>query len=134
MVIFWFICAMMVLMALWFVLPALWRTSADAKTDDARAANLLVYQDQLRELAADLKSGLLSEAQYEQDKEELERRLLEDVGDAKAKSPAKQLRSRALAYAIALAIPVVAIAFYFAVGNPSALNPNVVNPPMMRTR
>ena len=134
MVIFWFICAMMVLMALWFVLPALWQTKADAKTDDARAANLLVYQDQLRELAADLKSGLLSEAQYEQDKEELERRLLEDVGDPKAKSPAKQLRSRALAYAIALAIPVAAIALYFAVGNPKALNPNAVNPPTMRTR
>ena len=134
MVIFWFICAMMVLMALWFVLPALWQTSAEPKTDDARAANLLVYQDQLRELAADLKSGLLSEAQYEQDKEELERRLLEDVGDVKAKAPAKQLRSRALAYAIAVAIPVVALAFYFAVGNPTALNPNAVNPPMMRTR
>jgi cytochrome c-type biogenesis protein CcmH len=134
MVIFWFICAMMVLMALWFVLPALWQTAVDAKTDDARAANLLVYQDQLRELAADLKSGLLSEAQYEQDKEELERRLLEDVGDAKAKSPSKQLRSRALAYAIALAIPVAALALYFAVGNPKAVDPNAVNPPMMRTR
>ena len=134
MVIFWFICALMVLLALWFVLPALWETSTDAKTDDARAANLLVYQDQLRELAADLKSGLLSEAQYEQDKEELERRLLEDVGDGKAKSPAKQLRSRALAYTLALAIPVAALAFYFVVGSPKALNPNAVNPPMMRTR
>lgn len=134
MVIFWFICAMMVLMALWFVLPALWQTSAEPKTDDARTANLLVYQDQLRELAADLKSGLLSEAQYEQDKEELERRLLEDVGDVKANAPVKQLRSRTLAYAIAVAIPVVALAFYFAVGNPTALNPNAVNPPMMRTR
>ena len=134
MVIFWFICAMMVLMALWFVLPALWQTAADVKTDDARAANLLVYQDQVRELAADLKSGLLSEAQYEQDKEELERRLLEDVGDSKTKSPSRRLRSRALAYAIALAIPVAALAFYFAVGNPKALDPNGFNPPMMRTR
>ena len=134
MVIFWFICAMMVLMALWFVLPALWQTAGDTKTDDARAANLLVYQDQLRELAADLKSGLLSEAQYEQDKEELERRLLDDVGDAKKKAPSKQLRSRALAYALAVAIPVVALAFYFWVGNPNALNPNALNPPMMRTR
>lgn len=133
MVIFWFICAMMVLMALWFVLPALWQT-ADAKTDDARVANLLVYQDQLRELAADLKSGLLSESQYEQDKEELERRLLEDVGNRKTKSPSRQLRSRALAYAIAVAIPVAALAFYFTVGNPKAVDPNAVNPPMMRTR
>ena len=91
----------MVLMALWFVLPALWQT-ADSNTYDARVANLLVYQDQLRELAADLKSGLLSESQYEQDKEELERRLLEDVGDGKTKSPSRPLRSRALAYAIAV--------------------------------
>ena len=133
MVIFWFICVIMVLMALWFVLPALWQT-ADPKTDDARVANLLVYQDQLRELAADLKSGLLSEAQHEQDKEELERRLLEDVGDDKTKSPSRQLRSRVLAYAIAVAIPVAALAFYFAVGNPKAVDPNAVNPPMMRTR
>ncbi len=134
MVIFWFICAMMVLLALWFVLPALWQTGPDAKTDDARAANLLVYQDQLREMAADLKSGLLSEAQYEQDKEELERRLLEDVGDGKAKPSSKQLRSRALAYSIGIAIPVAALAFYFVVGNPKAVDPNAVNPPIMRTR
>src|SRR5918993_176060 len=112
MIIFWFICAVMVLMALWYVLPALWQTAADPKSDDARVANLLVYQDQLREMEADLKSGLLSQAQYEQDKEELERRLLEDVGDAKSKSPARPLRSRALAYAIAIAIPVAALAFY----------------------
>jgi cytochrome c-type biogenesis protein CcmH len=134
MVMFWFICAMMVLLALWFLLPALWQTGPDAKTDDARAANLLVYQDQLRELAADLKNGLLTEAQYEQDKEELERRLLEDVGDGKAKSPSTQIRSRALAYAIAVAIPLAAVAFYFLVGSPKALNPNAVNPPIMRSR
>ena len=125
---------MMVLMALWFILPALWQMAADTKTDDARAANLLVYQDQIRELAADLKSGLLSEAQYEQDKEELERRLLEDVGEAKAKAPANQLRSRALVYGLAVAIPVAAIALYFAVGNPKAVEPNAVNPSMMRSR
>lgn len=134
MVLFLFICAMMVLLALWYVLPTLWQTAVDPKSDDARAANLLVYQDQLRELAADLKSGLLSEAQYEQDKEDLERRLLEDVGDGKAKPSTKQLRSRALAYTLALAVPIAALAFYFAVGNPKALNPNAVNPPMMRTR
>lgn len=134
MIIFWFICALMVLLALWFVLPALWHTEPDAKTDDARGANLLVYQDQLRELAADLKSGLLSEAQYEQDKEELERRLLEDVSDGKARPSAKQLRSRALAYAIAIAIPVAALTFYFVVGNPKAVDPNAANPPIIRSR
>lgn len=134
MIIFWFICALMVLMALWFVLPALWQTGSDSNSDDARVANLLVYQDQIREMQADLKAGLLSEAQYEQDKEELERRLLEDVGESKTNSPSRQLRSRALAYAIAVAIPVATVAFYFAVGNPKAVDPNAVNQPAMRTR
>lgn len=134
MLIFWFICAMMVLLALWFVVPALWQAGSDTKSDDARSANLLVYQDQIRELAADLKSGLLSEAQYEQDKEELERRLLEDVGDGKSNSPSRQLRSRALAYILAIAIPIAALTFYFLVGSPKALNPNAVNPPIMGTR
>ena len=120
MLIFWFICATMVLMALWFVLPALWQTATVTHPDEARAANLLVYQDQLREMEADLRAGLLSEAQYEQDKEELERRLLEDVAEPKSTLPSRRLRSRALAYVIAIAIPVAALAFYFAVGSTSA--------------
>ena len=135
MVMFWFICALMLLMALWFILPALWQKRDDTKSDDdARAANLLVYQDQLREMEADLKAGLLSQTQYEQDKEELQRRMLEDIGEAKSKSALKQLRGRTLAYVIALAIPIATLLFYFAVGSPKAIDSNAVNPPMMRTR
>lgn len=134
MLIFWFICALMILMALWFVLPTLWQTAAKAKADDARVANLLVYQDQLRELEADLEAGLLTEAQYEQDKEELERRLLDDIGEAKSKSPSRQVGTRQLAYALAVAIPLAAVLFYFAIGNPKALDPRAVTPPMIRSR
>jgi cytochrome c-type biogenesis protein CcmH len=134
MIIFWIICALMVLIALWFVVPPLWETAPESKADEARAANLLVYQDQLREMEADLKAGLLSDAQHQQDKEELERRLLEDVGDSTTKSPLKPLRSRKLAYAIAIAIPVAALAFYLSVGKPKAVDPNFVNAPPMRTR
>ena len=134
MIIFWFICALMVLMALWFVLPALWQTATNKKPNDARAANLLVYQDQLRELETDLKSGLLSEAQYEQDKEELERRLLDDIGEAKSKSPSRQVGTRKLAYALAITIPLAAVLFYFVIGNPTAIDDSAVTPPIMRTR
>lgn len=126
---------MMILLALWFILPALLQSSADAKVDTARAANLLVYQDQLRELEADLKAGLLSEAQYEQDKEEIERRLLEDVGEAQsAKAASKKTISRKLAYVLAIALPIAAISFYLYVGNPKTLDPNVVNQPTIQTR
>lgn len=135
MILFWFIAALMVLMALWFILPALLQSSRDTKSDNARAANLLVYQDQIRELEADLKSGLLSEAQYEQDKEELERRLLEDVGDSEhAKAASKKTVPRKIAYVVAIAIPVIAITFYLFVGSPKTLDPNAENRPAMGTR
>lgn len=134
MILFWFICALMILLALWFILPALWQTAPNEKVDDARTANLLVYQDQLREMNADVKAGLLTETQYEQDKEELERRLLEDVGETKSKSPSKRTATRKLAYVLAVAIPVAAIVFYLAIGNPKALEPDASTPSPARTR
>jgi cytochrome c-type biogenesis protein CcmH len=135
MLIFFFICALMVLLALFLILPPLFESEAGENTDEARAANLLVYQDQLRELQADLKAGLLSEAQYEQDKEELERRLLEDVGTAK-QSPGtfKKIATRKLGYAVAVAIPIAAILFYLVVGKPKALEPAPPPPPNLRAR
>ena len=123
MVIFWIICAFMVLFALWLVLPPLLKSGPSAKGDEARAANLLVYQDQNRELEADLKNGLLSEEQYHQDKEEIERRLLDDVAASEqSQLSLKTAATRKLAYVVAIAIPVAAILFYLAIGNPKALN------------
>lgn len=135
MLIFFFIIALMVLLALFLILPPLFQGEAGADRDEARTANLLVYQDQLRELEADLKSGLLSQAQYEQDKEELERRLLEDVGDAKRSIQAgKKGAPRKLGYVIAVAIPVAAILFYFIVGHPKALDLRPSTSSEIRTR
>ena len=121
MLVFWIICALMVLLALWFVLPPLFQGEAKTKTDEARAANLLVYQDQHRELEADLKTGLLSDAQYQQDKEELERRLLDDVA-LSDKTNSRPMLTRKLGYALAIALPIAAILFYLAIGNPRAVD------------
>ncbi len=111
----------MVLLTLWFVLPPLFARETKTRDDELRAANLLVYQDQHRELEADLKSGLLTEAQYQQDKEELERRLLDDVTQT-GKRTSRSLTTRKLGYALAIAIPIVAIIFYLLVGSPRAVN------------
>jgi cytochrome c-type biogenesis protein CcmH len=121
MLIFWIICALMVVISLWFILPPLFQKDARTKTDEARAANLLVYQDQHRELEADLKTGLLSQAQYEQDKEEIERRLLDDVA-ATDQTRARPMVTRKLGYALAIALPVAVILFYLAVGSPRQLD------------
>jgi cytochrome c-type biogenesis protein CcmH len=117
---FWIICALMMLFTLWFVLPPLLQGKGETKSDEATAANLLVYQDQHREMEADLKHGLLTETQYQQDKEELERRLLAEVGDEK-QAHSRVVATRKLGYAIAVAIPVAVIIFYFVVGNPRAI-------------
>lgn len=126
MLILWIICALLVLLALWFVLPPLLQTSEKTRPDEARAANVLVYQDQFLELDADLKNGIISEEQYQLDKNELERRLLDDTATASksaSTSPSTSPNTRKLAYALGAGIPVAAVAFYFLVGNPKALAP-----------
>jgi len=133
MITFWIICALMIVFTLWFVLPALLKREPEAKPDEARAANLLVYQDQHRELEADLKNGLLTEEQYQKDKEELERRLLDDVGPGDD-APSRPLGTRKLGYALAIAIPVAAVLFYLFIGNPKAVETVSPNPPSTMSR
>jgi cytochrome c-type biogenesis protein CcmH len=122
---FWIIAALFILFALWFVLPPLLKKSADSSGDDLRAANVLIYKDQFKEMEADLKNGLVSEEQYQQDKEELERRLLDDVNAPSSDLSASATATRKFAYGVGLAIPVGVIAFYLAVGNPKAISPSL---------
>ena len=122
---FWIIAALFMLFALWFVLPPLVQKVDDDKGDDRRAANVLIYQDQFKEMEADLKNGLMSEEQYQQDKEELERRLLEDVNRPNSDSTSTAPSTRKFAYGVGMAIPIGVIALYFVVGNPKALSPSL---------
>jgi cytochrome c-type biogenesis protein CcmH len=121
MLLFWVICALMVLFTLWFILPPFFQSDAKTKTDEARAANLLVYQDQHRELEADLKTGLLTEAQYQQDKEEIDRRLLDDVA-ASDGTRSRPMLTRKIGYALAIALPLAVVLLYLAVGSPRQLS------------
>lgn len=122
---FWIIAALFMLFALWFVLPPLVQKADDDKGDDRRAANVLIYKDQFKEMEADLKNGLMSEEQYQQDKEELERRLLEDVNRPNSDSSSTAPSTRKFAYGVGMAIPIGVIALYFVVGNPKALSPSL---------
>jgi cytochrome c-type biogenesis protein CcmH len=126
MLIFWIICALLVLLALWFVLPAFLQPGEETKTDDRRAANLLVYQDQYQELEADLKNGLIVQEQFQQEKDELERRVLDDVKVKSTDSPAPSPAGRKVGYGVAAAIPILAVALYFVVGTPKALSPSAI--------
>lgn len=85
--------------------------------------NAAIYRDQFAELDRDLAGGNLSQADYDQAKAELQRRLLEDseaeAGQVVAATPA----GRALPIALATFLPLAAVGLYFVLGNPAALNP-----------
>ena len=86
------------------------------------AANLSIYRDQLRELEADLTAGKLARGDYERARIDLEARLLEDVReDSVARAPAQ----RGIALAVGVAVPLLALALYFLVGNPAAIQESV---------
>ena len=127
MILFWVICAAFILIALAFVLPpALQRsTESDRKNEDERRqANIAVYRDQLSELDSDLKNGIVSQEQYAQDREEIERRLLDDTKSAESerRTITTPATARYTAYAIGIAIPLVAVTFYLNVGTPKAID------------
>ncbi len=124
MILFWLIAALFVAIALAFVLPPLLqRESADSGSDELET-NVAVYRDQLSELDADLQNGIISAEQYQQDREEIERRMLSDVSPTPEKvkeTSKKSAAGRGPVYAIALGIPIIAVGFYYQVGTPNAI-------------
>ena len=125
MILFWLICAGLVAIALAFVLPTLLLRAPVSDDTDKERANVEVYRDQISELDADLANGIVSPEQYRQDRDEIERRLLEDVSttphaaDRKSKPAAA---GRGAAYAVSFGLPVVAVVLYLLVGNSAALS------------
>jgi cytochrome c-type biogenesis protein CcmH len=124
MILFWLICAGLAAIALAFVLPTLLQRPADTNENNKSEANVEIYRDQLRELDADLANGIVSPEQYRQDRDEIERRLLDDVATAAevSKKSAPATTDRAVIYAIAFGIPVAAVALYLLVGTSAALS------------
>ena len=126
MILFWVICIGMLGVALFFVLPpALGSEAPKTKDDNARRdANIAVYRDQLKELEADLRNGIVSEEQYTQDRDDIERRLLEDTTTSPAvtKPTAKiSATTRKYAYLIGTGLALVAVIFYLRVGTPDGI-------------
>lgn len=123
MILFWLICAGLVAIALAFVLPALLQRVPAADEHDKERANVEVYRDQLSELDSDLANGIVSPEQYRQDRDEIERRLLEDVTTADEGTRLKPAATgRGAVYAVSLGVPLVAVVLYLLVGNSAALS------------
>lgn len=109
-----------------FILPPLWLgLRAPKARADRKTANLAIFRDQLAELEREKADGSLADADFEQARRELQRRLLEEVEpEAGAmETPASHASSRKTAIALLVLLPIVALFGYGVLGNPRALDP-----------
>lgn len=115
--------ALLIATTLVFVLTPLLRKEQGAEAHLRRdELNLAVLRDQLRELEADLDSGLIEPLAYESARHELERRVAEEVQP----QPALQVKTegkRWAAVAVGIAVPVLSISIYLLIGSPQAFDP-----------
>ena len=127
MTLFLFLAAGMLALALLFVLPVLWRLEAipagappgPAPRD---ALNLAVHQDQLRELELDFRLGSIDEASYQHARQELARRVAEEIRPAALALP-PLARQRWPGVALALGLCSTSVFLYAMLGTPAALLP-----------
>jgi len=124
MILFWLICAALLVVAVLFVALPLWRGRSVNNAVERNAANLQILRDQLAELDTDLKNGLLAPELHEQGKRELESRVLEEVaGAGQTAAPAGASPFRALAIGLSAMLAFLSIGVYLAVGTPDAFLP-----------
>ena len=116
MTVFWSLAAVMLMVALLFVLPPLMRqrTVSAVSRDDL---NTKVSQEQLAELDADLAIGKLDKAQYDAARKDIERELLYDLVAAdRAQTVAPERSGRWLVLLLIPALPLCAVLLYQLMG------------------
>lgn len=130
------IAILMAAAALAWVLPGLLRRREPSQVVEPRAAALAVLKDQLAELDADLAAGTLPKDQYQQAKQELERRALEEVRDTPDAAGAASAGPAAwTAVVLTLAIPALSALLYVQLGAPEGITQTARSaPPGQPTR
>ena len=118
---FWIAVVVCIALALAFVLPPLLRTRTEQGKAERRDINIAVYRDQLKEMEADRVNGLLSEAQFQSARLELEARLVDDALSQDDPPEPGLVGSRKLGYSLAAVLPVAALGLYFWLGQPASL-------------
>lgn len=95
----------------------------DSGGTSRRAINAAIFRDQMADLDRDLAAGTLAAADHAIAREELERRVLEDVAEDDSPTALPRRRLPRTAVGLVAVLPVAAVALYFVLGNPAALDP-----------
>jgi cytochrome c-type biogenesis protein CcmH len=117
MVVFSTVAFLLIVAVLLFLLPPLIQRQTSKSVVERKELNILLYKDQLVELEADLKSGGITQEQFDQAHADLERSLLQDVAedDSEAK-PVRTISGNIAAIIVGITVPVVAIGLYAHLG------------------
>jgi cytochrome c-type biogenesis protein CcmH len=119
---FWASVALLLGGALLFVLPPLLRPAGPVR---AGLSPLAAYRDQRAQIDAEFAQGTLTKEQHAQALEELQARVIDEVGDTPADQPLRQERQPLrMIVGLALAIPAGALVLYAFLGSPAALKPD----------
>jgi cytochrome c-type biogenesis protein CcmH len=126
--IFYGLALALVVLVLFVLLRALRvaQQSADG-TERLTQSNAKVYREQLAELERDLAQGLVSQAEFDDARADIEQRLLQDVRDDVAVPGVQSSPQwvRATWAGLVLLVPAVSLSLYAWVGQPAALDPQV---------
>jgi cytochrome c-type biogenesis protein CcmH len=122
---FWMFAVSLIVLSLLFVFVPLWRTRTASGVSTGRTADtgVSIYQSQLAELDADRQNGVISEAQYNAARLDLQRGLLEMSGNENVRAAARSWRWPAGIGAL-VAVPALTILIYQGFGGgPMAWDP-----------
>lgn len=116
------LAALLLGLVLVVLVPPLWRRPRSTAADERKAANLAIFRDQLAELEREKADGTLADADFAPARAELQKRLLEDVGNTASAAEARAVAARPTAFALLLLLPALALAAYVLLGNPRAID------------
>lgn len=116
MVTFFVTTGLLVLLALWFVVPVLLKNN-QLEADQFDEQNIQIARDRLNELKQELENGAIAQADFDLAKQELENNLALDLSVSETVSnTAASGSSKGLAYVLLIAVPVIAAALYSQLG------------------
>ena len=129
------LAALMIVVVAVMVLPPLWLgLQAPKIKTNRKEMNLDIFRDQVADLERERVEGNLSDANFEQAKAEVQRRLLEEVEPESPAETSSHSPSRKIAIMLLLLMPILAVSGYALLGNPRALDPTQTSAPPKMTQ
>ncbi len=122
---------LLVLAALLIVLPPMWRSREIAAADQDQR-NIVIARQRLVELQEQLQAGTLTQAQYEEQRAELEVALSDDL-DIPSQVKASGTKGRWMVFVLVLLVPLTALTLYAGLGSYASLNQTSDNSAMPGT-